>query len=270
MATRPLWLTLLGLIWLPVPLSAEPEASPAPLPLVIQVDRAIDRASEWLDAYPHELRFDSAVMLSQIRALVDNDALAAAFARARRRGDHDHDHPHRRFWMPDFRSLPEHTSRWQVPAAGERRVNTNRVLSEALHCAENGWRAETEAYICAAMRDEGGYQTTHGIWALDIARGAGCVPGDSCIASLRSELESSQPVEFRPERTLDVDLYAERALMLLRTGTTAKAAAPWVEALLELQEPTGSWGRGEDPDPYYRYHATAMTAWALAEWRSRR
>lgn len=248
---------------------AAPASAPATEPaLASRVDQAIARASRWLANYEGEVRFDAAVMVSQIRVHHDNDDLRRAFERARQRADHDHDHPHRRFWLPEFRAPPEHTSRWSVPGAGERRVNTNRVLSEALHCVENGWRPAVEAYICGPMRDEGGYQTTHGIWALDMARRNGCITEPGCLASLRAELAAAQPVLLNPKSTLDIDLYAERVLMLLRTGTPSTEARRWIESLLGQQEPEGSWGIGEDPDPYFRYHATAMTTWALAEWQA--
>lgn len=276
MAARLLWLILV--VGMPADLAATPAptvsraagntAVGAPGSLAALVDAAIERGSRWLATYSQGLRFDAAVIVSQIRLRVDNPDLKLAFARAQVRGDHDHDHPHRRFWVPGFRSPPEHTSQWTVPLEGERRINTNRVLSEALHCAENGWRAATEAYICGPMRDHAGYHTTHGIWALDIAIRAGCATGATCMPSLRAELATAQPDPFEPKATLDIDLYAERVLMLLRTGTPASEADAWIEALLARQEAGGSWGVGEDPDPYYRYHATGMTLWALAEWRA--
>jgi len=246
----------------------EAACTPGPCPIATQIDQAIERAGRWLVAYPEPLRFDAAIMLSHVRRFVDNDALRTAYAQAREVADRDHDHPHRRVWLPDFSSPPEHTSRWQAPAVGEARINTNRVISEALHCAENGWREQTEAYICGPMRDAAGFHSTHALWALDIARRAGCLRDGACIAELQQELEAVQPADFRPETTLDVDLYAERVLMLLRTGREPVAARSWVEALLALQEPAGSWGKGEDRNPYFRYHATAMTAWALAEWQA--
>lgn len=259
-----LWL-IVGAVLLATTSSAAAAAEPA---LATRVEEAIARASSWLANFEGELRFDAAVMVSQIRIHQDNDDLRRAFERARERADHDHDHPHRRFWMPEFRSPPEHTSQWSVPGADERRVNTNRVLSEALHCVENGWRPAVEAYICGPMRDEGGYQTTHGIWALDMTRRNGCITEAGCLASLRDELAAAQPAVLDPKSTLEIDLYAERVLMLLRTGTSAAEARSWIESLLDRQEPKGSWGIGDDPDPYYRYHATAMTTWAFAEWQA--
>jgi len=242
----------------------------ADCPRAVRVDLAIQRAAVWLAGYPDDLQFDAAVLLSLIRANVDSAELRTAFARARTRADHDHDHPHRRLWATDMISPPEHTSRWQAPAPGAARVNTNRVLSEALHCRENGWRELTENYACGAMRDTGGYHTTHAIWSLDIARRNGCTVADECLASLRAELLAAQPAELRAKSTLEIDLYAERAVMLLRTGTAASAASGWVDALLGLQRADGSWGAGTDPVPYYRYHATAAVVWALAEWSKER
>src|SRR5262249_39077581 len=148
---------------------------------------------------------------------VDGDALRRAFAVARPVGDHDDDNPLRRFWVPDFVSPRAHTAEWRVPAAGEPRANTNRVVAEALHCARNGWRPETTAYVCGPMRDAGGYQTAHALWALVLARQNGCLADEgtrSCIRALADELADAQPATLDPRTTWDVDLYAERTMVV--------------------------------------------------------
>jgi hypothetical protein len=88
--------------------------------------------------------------------------------------DADADHPHRRFWLSDFRSPAGETSQWQVSPDVER-AEPDLVLSEALHCTENGWRSQTTAYVCGPMRDAGGYQSTRALWAVTIARDRGCL-----------------------------------------------------------------------------------------------
>jgi hypothetical protein len=235
------------------------------------VAAALDRAAAWLAAFPAaELRFDAAVMLSETRRQVDDEALRQAFAAARDVADRDDDNPQRRFWIDDFTAPADHTSRWTLPPASGGRVNTNRVVSEALFCAEHGWRPETMAYVCGPMRDGGGYESTHALWALDIARRRGCVAGaafHACARPIAAELAAAQPERLAPARSLDVDLWAERLLVLARAGWPRRRLDPWVAALLAHQAPDGSWAVPSDGEPrYYAYHATAISTWALAEW----
>jgi hypothetical protein len=236
---------------------------------------AVARAATWLAAFPaDDLRFDAAIILSQLRRTVDGEPLARAFATARAVADHDDDNPQRRFWIPEFTSPPEHTSRWVVPRPGEPRVNTNRVLIEALHCGENGWRPETMAYLCGPMRDAGGYQSTHALWALDLARRRGCVASPDfhrCARPIALELEATERAPLAPKNSLDLDLFAERLLVLALAGWPLDRLDPWAAALQQHQQPDGTWTvPGADEPAYHRYHATAMTAWALAEWCRRR
>ena len=98
------------------------------------------------------------------------------------------------------------------PVGRARRAATHQVVTEALFCAEHGWRPQTEAYACGPMRDEGGYHSTH---AADEAR--------------------------------------------------------WAGSIVDSQDDDGSWGVPVDgEDPYHRYHATMISAWALAEWNAAR
>lgn len=236
-----------------------------------QLERALFRAGEWLASFPQTaLRFDAAMGLSQIRQTVDSDALRVAFKRARTVADRDNDHPHRRFWIPGFHAPARDTSQWEVPSDGSQRVNTNRVVSEALHCAENGWRAQTMRYVCGPMRDSGGYQTTHALWALHIAHQNGCIAEadfDACARALQSELRTYQPTTLEPHATLDIDLYAERLLTLVLSGYPDPVVNDWAADLIHLQGRDGSWGvSANSEEPYYRYHATMVVSWALAEW----
>jgi hypothetical protein len=239
-----------------------------------RLDIALERAAEWMAAFPPQsLRFDAAMALIMTRKTVDSAALRSAFERARSVADRDDDNPQRRFWTPNFTAPPEHTSRWIVPTAPGTRVNTNRVVAEALFCKENGWRPETMRYLCGPMRDEGGYGTTHALWALDLAHRNGCVTADAyegCAADLQRELAGTQPSPFEPRTTLDIDLYAERLLSTVRTGYPNAVVDQWARTLLALQGPDGSWGvPAAQEDPYYRYHATMVATWALAEWYRR-
>jgi hypothetical protein len=232
---------------------------------------ALGRAAGWLAAFPAaDLRFDAAVMLSETRRQVDGDALRRAFDVARMVADRDDDNPQRRFWVPDLAAPPEHTSRWTVPATPGARVNTNRVVAEALYCAENGWRPETMAYVCGPMRDGGGYHSTHALWALDLARRRGCVTKPAfhaCARAIAAEVVAAQPARLAPARSLDVDLYAERLLVLARAGWPVRRLDPWARALLARQNADGSWAVPDAEEPsYHAYHATAVATWALAEW----
>lgn len=235
----------------------------------------MQRAAAWLARFPESaLQLDAAMMLSRIRRSVDGRALRQAAASAVRVADRDHDHPHRRFHDPEFRSPREHTAAWQPPATGAPRVNPNLVLSEALHCTENGFRAETVAYACGPMRDGGGYHSTHALLSLVLAREGGCVDlaaTADCVAALAAELAAAQPDPLRPERSLDIDLYAERTLMRLLAGNGAESLDREVETLLSFQDEDGSFGvRVPGEPPYHRFHTTGIALWTLAEWHRRR
>lgn len=224
-----------------------------------------DRSGRWMAEFQGELRFDAAIGLSQARRIVDSSDLRRAFEQARAVADGDDDHPHRRFWVADLPA--EQTAAWAVPTAGEPRANTNRVISEALHCRENGWRAATTAYVCGPMRDSGGYQTVHGLWALQIASDNGCIEAaGACRTELQAELAGAQPATLEPRTTLDVDLYAERLLLLLLSGYDKPSLHTWAKALIAAQQADGSWGVPAEENPYFRYHATNAATWALAQW----
>lgn len=251
----------------------------SPLPVVRQacrtdfclagaaVDLVLNRAAHWMAAYDKVLRFDAAIGLSQIRRIVDSPELERAWTAAVAVADADHDHPHRRFWRADLHSPPAHTSEWLAPASGER-VNSNLVLSEALHCSENGWRSQTTAYVCGPMRDAGGYQSTHALWALALAQQSGCLEDAAlaCVRDVQKEVAQAQPAKLEPRKTLDIDLYAERLLVLLLSGYDGPQIHTWARTLIGVQDGAGSWGVAAEEEPYYRYHATNATTWALAEW----
>jgi len=225
------------------------------------------RAARWIVQFSDEPRPDAAIGLSQIQRLVDNDDLRRASDAARAVSDRSPDDPQRRLWLPDFRSAAEHTSRWTIPGAAGR-VDSSLVISEALHCSENGWRAETTAYVCGAMRDGGGGETARGLWALTIARANGCLgdPASDCAGELQKELAKAQPAKLEAPAVLDIDLYAERMLMLLLSGYDNAGLHAWGRSLVALQLADGSWGTIADEEPHRRYRATVVSTWALAEW----
>lgn len=250
---------------------ARPVDLPAATGPCAAVAPALARAGDWLAAFPPaELRFDAAVMLSQTRRRVDGEALRRAFEIARSVADRDDDNPQRRFWIAELAAPPEHTSRWTLPDAPGARVNTNRVVAEALFCAENGWRPETMAYACGRMRDGGGYHSTHALWALDLARRRGCVAKPAfhaCARAIAAEVLAAQPARLAPANSLDVDLYAERLLVLTLAGWPVRRLDPSARMLLARQNGDGSWAvPGAEEPAYHGYHATAMATWALAEW----
>lgn len=238
-------------------------SSPAAAPTA---EAAIDRAATWLAAFPPDhLRFDAAIGLAAIRARTDSDALRAAYTRAREVSDRDTDNPLRRGFDDTARVAPAVSTGWALPRPGERRANVNRVVAEAMHCKENGIRPETLAYIAGPMRDEGGYQTTHALWALAIARDHGCLTDFEARARpLVAELREHQPAA--PETAVSaMDLYAERLLMIELAGDHGPDLDGWRRNLLDAQAPDGGFGAlAPDQDPYLRYHATLVAAWALA------
>ena len=118
------------------------------------------------------------------------------------------------------------------------------------------------------MRDEGGYHTTHAIWALTLAKQRGCTLAP-CLPALLKEVEAAQPDRPGTTRSLDLDLYAERLLVTCMAKDCRPAHDAWAAQLITRQDPDGSWGvavPGEDP--YHRYHATMIAAWALALWET--
>lgn len=255
----------------PAPAEAErapTSASPEPIRPPTVRDRIV-RAAEWMSAFPaEELRFDAMIGLSRIAAVIDAEQVRRALDRARREVDVDDDHPHRRIWDPQHRADRAQVASWTPPRAGEPRINPNRPISEALHCAEHGIRPETLEYIGGAMRDEGGYHSTHAAFALAFARDNGCLDPEQSARlteELARELRAYQPEPFEPATTLDIDLYGERVLMLLLLGDRAPPVDRWLERLAELQNDDGSWGRpSADEPPYFRFHATMVAAWTLA------
>jgi len=239
--------------------------------LALAVERSITRAAGWLAAFPEtELRFDAAIGLTMIRRHVDNPSLREAYRRARVVADRDHDHPMRRIWEPDHRVPFKAAGGWDPPAPGQSRVNVNRVVAEACFCDVYGLRPETLDYISGPMRDQGGYHTTHGLWALTIAHQRGCVDDarfQSLAARLQREIIDAQPQEIDGAATRDIDLFAERVLMLLISGRRDEQIDRWVRQLLIVQNNDGSWGRLQTGrSPYQEYHATLVATWAMSEW----
>lgn len=228
-------------------------ASPAP----------VERAGRWMAQFPvDELRFDAAVGLSQVLKLTDSPELRAAYARARQVADRDTDHPHRRFFDAEARVTKAQVTKW---SATDAKVNVNRPVDEALWCDVHGLRPQTVTYASTAMRDGGGYRSTHALWVLLLARERGCLDEKAfakASAAVRAELRKAQP-EQPGEQALDVDLYAERLLFLLLAGERDATLEAWGERLARRQNADGSFGAPGD-FAYARYHATLAATWALA------
>src|SRR5687767_6875019 len=125
----------------------------------------LERAGGWLAAFPaEELRFDAAVGLSHlVRLRPKDEAVRAAFERARGVAEKDADHPQLRFWKEGVPIAKGAVTSW---SATDARVNVNRPVDEALWCDVHGLRPETVKYMSGAMRDGGGYRSTHALWAL--------------------------------------------------------------------------------------------------------
>lgn len=229
---------------------------------------AIERAAAWLADFPaDQLRFDAAIGLAALVRKADSPAIARAYAAARAVADRDLDSPLRRAVDDHARVEADAAIGWAAPTDG-RRVNVNRVVAEALHCADHGLRDQTLAYIGGPMRDGGGYHTAHGLWALAVARDRGCLDAArfaAVAAPLVLELRAAQPAA--PDAAvLATDLYAERLLMLVLAGERGPAIDAWAAALVRAQRPDGSFGElAPGEEPYHRYHATLAAAWALAE-----
>jgi hypothetical protein len=235
------------------------------------IQHALLRAGDWLASFPaEELRFDAAVGLWHIRQRIYSGPVRSAWRRARKVADRDHDNPLRRIWDESAAASQDVTTGWTAPACEGGRVDADRVVIEALYCSENGWRAATSRYIAGPMRDGGGRHTARALWAIYLAQSNGCLPEGEYLrvaAALQQELRDHQAIDLHPTSTRDVDLYAERLLMLVLTGNDDAPLPEWIDRLLALQNTDGSWGTPEEgEDPYLRYHATMVAAWALATW----
>ncbi len=246
--------------------------STAKSPTEADFQKALGKATEWLARFPEkELRHDAAVVLARIKKRFHHPALERAWERAFAMAARDEADPLGRLIGTRFIPEMKAVQGWIPPAAGEPRINTNRPLIEALWCDRHPLRKETLAYITGRMRDSGGYHTTHALWALLLARENGCLTPEEFLqlaGPLRAELTRAQPKKL-PSSAADVDLFAERLLFLVLSGPAPRAGR-WARMLLERQNPDGSFGRSEaGKPPYHCYHATVMSAWALAEWLSR-
>ncbi len=247
------------------PLTEAEAARPDP-PRDPALERGLNRAVQWMAAFPpDQLRFDAAIGLHALARLHPSPDLQRLSARALDRANRDSDNPLRRFWDPDQRiaRATAHDWTWRE---GERRVNTNRVLIEALHCKEHGWREQTESYSTGPMRDQGGYQSTHALWALLIATSNGCreAYGPTPIRDLVAELATAQRAAEVPSTASEFDLYAERTLFCRMAGTPTVTTGPWLRRLRELQNEDGSWGLADPDNPYMHFHATMVASWAVA------
>lgn len=234
---------------------------------------AVDRAAVWMAGFPPEqLRFDAAIGLSALVRKADSEPARRALAAARAVADRDTDSPLRRAY--DDTAPPPPAATWTAPGTGTggEQVNVNRVIAEALGCDAHPVRASTLAYIGGPMRDVGGYQTAHGLWALVIARDRGCLDAarfETLARPLIDELRAAQP-SAPPRAVGGTDLYAERLLMLVMAGEHDVTIDAWATALLHAQDDDGGFGQLAPGDAdYFRFHATIAAAWALAEWRTR-
>ncbi len=143
---------------------------------------AVWRAGQWLNDFPLEqLRFDAAIGLYAIRRMVDSPALEGAWNKAREKAREDDDNPMRRFWDQSAQAPIQAILGWTAPRAApdSRRVNVNRVVGEALFCDRYGFREQSWDYLTGPMRDQGGYHSTHALWALDLLQARGCREGSA-------------------------------------------------------------------------------------------
>src|SRR5262249_25060102 len=142
-----------------------------------------------------------------------------AFTHAREVAERDGDNPHRRFFDTDAGTTREAVAGWNVEGV---RV-PNPYVSEALWCDVFGLRAQTLQGLSTQLDDDGGYLTTHAVWAEQLARERGCLK--HVDSSRLDELRRAQPPEPGPT-TRDLDLFAERLVMLRLTGDRSLDDAP--------------------------------------------
>ena len=173
------------------------------------------------------IRFDTAIALEAARqhlppSVTGDEAFRRARARALAVAARDDDHPHHRLLGREVPLERGRVQGWEPPkSAGARRVNVNRVVTEALYCDRFGLRPETLAYIEGAMRDRGGYHTCHGLWALVIARDRGCLSPEAFRQAARpliAEVEAGLRRDGAPKTPEAEDLFAERHLMRRLAG----------------------------------------------------
>jgi hypothetical protein len=200
------------------------------------------------------MRFDSAVVLAQIRARHPSATVERAFERARAVADADADNPHRRLYDADAGTTREAVAGWSADGV----TNPNPFVSEALWCDVFGLRPTTLRAL-ESLHDDGGYLSTHALWALELAQERGCLKGfDAVSAPWRDELRRTEP-NVPGATTRDLDLFAERLVMLRLAGEGGLDA--WTQALRGRQNADGSFG--SDGTAQQRFHATMMATWAL-------
>ncbi len=212
------------------------------------------------------LRFDTAVALeAAARRLSPSVTADAAFRRARARAlavaARDDDHPHHRLLGREVPVRRVRVQGWEPPkGASARRVNVNRVVTEALYCDRFGLRPETLAYIEGPMRDGGGYQTCHGLWALVIARDRGCLSSEAFRRAARplvAEVEAGLRRDGAPKTPEAEDLFTERHLMRRLAGRPL--------TLRDRRRLEGLAGRvARAPATVLSVHTAALLLWVLS------
>ena len=252
----------------PVEIDCEPGGPEAP---ELAVRRAVCGGGNYLNDWmqgdrPH---FDAAIGVSAVNDLLTSPSWRAAELRALEYVASDANNLMRVLFDDDFEREPDRLSNgWAIPAGGK--VPVDFVLIEAAHCADLPWREATSAYVCGPMRDQGGYETAHGLWAFTIAADRDCPVSGACVAELARELAAAQPASLSDPSTLDVDLFAERMLMVARAEPALDDLRVWGPELMRHQRDDGGfYAPAADEKPYYAFHATMAASWALAEWYRR-
>ncbi|RMG19344.1 MAG: hypothetical protein D6729_05565, partial [Deltaproteobacteria bacterium] len=232
------------------------------------------RLAAYLARAPAEsLRFDTAIALYQgaKAGAPESDPgerawIAVAMRRALAEATKDEDHPHLRLLGRPVAVTRRQVQGFSPPDAGggapSPRVNVNRVVTEALYCDRFGLRPATLAYVTGPMRDAGGYHSCHGLWALTLARDRGC-PSQAAFAAaaapLRAEIQAALAAAGPPATLADLDLFAERQLMLLLAGEPPPAD------LAARLTPAADRLVLRRPHTPLSVHAAALLFWLLSE-----
>lgn len=248
--------------------SSTPPPPPAPPPptRAERADAAVARAVDAILGSPLAAeRLDPLMALAAIDRARPDPSRAAGIEALRIVVDTGGD-PRRRWWDPSAR-WPDAAPHAWTPEPG-RRVTPNFALVEALYCPSPALRPETVRWVCDTLRDDGGRLSGHAAWILDLGVDQGCVArADTCLDALREELTAAA-LRSSPGGDTDArDVFAEQILFATLAGAPAEALAPAVDALLAAQGDDGGFGAPGDRS-FAALHATAASAWALAEWRA--
>lgn len=248
-----------------------PEPTPvASAPLPQRVKKSIRLGIQALCRFEDkDLRHDTAMVLTLVRKILFWPELEPCYARIKTQALKDHDHPLNVLIDSGYAKNVdlERIRRLPIPEAGQKRTNVNHIVFRAAHCPKVPFPDKAFAYLVGPMRDNGGFHSTHAMWALLMMRSQGCgqrAKVEKAVASLRDELTKALNASGEMKSTRGIDLNAERILFLVQSGVRVDALSGPVQKLLSAQRPDGAFAAPQEKRRRWLLHATTVSVWALS------